>query len=335
MKQLSALFGGFYILICLLLPGAAHASPPKFRVALILDKGGRDDKSFNSAAYAGGAKARKDLGIMLKYVETMDDAAVETTMRSFAAKDYDLIVAIGFSMKDAVAKIAAQFPARHFVLVDSEAALPNVRSLIFDEHEGSYLVGAIAALTSKTGTVGFLGGMDVPLIRRFQMGFEAGVKKANPKARIINNYVGVTSDSWNNPAKAKELSLSQYNQGVDVIFAAAGASNYGLFDAAEERKKFAIGVDSNQNWVKPGFVLTSMLKRVDVAVFDTIKEASEGKFAGGVKTFGLANQGVDYSADEFNAKVLSSEVRKQADALKAEIVAGKIKVPDYYKNGRK
>jgi basic membrane protein A len=324
------------LLALVLAPFAALASPPaKFRVALILDKGGRDDKSFNSAAYAGGKRAREELGIMLKYVETMDDAAVETTMRSFAAKNYDLIIGIGFSMKDAVAKIAGQFPERHFVLVDAEAKLPNVRSLLFDEHQGSYLVGAIAALTSKTGQIGFLGGMDVPLIRRFQLGFEAGVKKINPKARVVNNYVGVMSDAWNNPAKAKELSLSQYNQGVDVIFAAAGASNYGLFDAAEERKKLAIGVDSNQNWVKPGFVLTSMLKRVDVAVYDVIKESSEGKFAGGVKTFGLANQGVDYAVDEHNEKILPMAVRKQVDALKAEIVAGKIKVPDYYKNARK
>jgi basic membrane protein A len=321
----------FFLLAFVCAPsGFALANPPKFRVALILDKGGRDDKSFNSAAYAGGAKARTELGIMLKYVETMDDAAVETTMRSFAAKNYDLIVAIGFSMKDAIAKVAGQFPQAHFVLVDAEAKLPNVRSLLFDEHQGSYLVGAIAGLTSKSDKVGFIGGMDVPLIRRFQLGFEAGVKKVNPKARVINNYVGVMSDAWNNPAKAKELALSQYNQGVDVIFAAAGASNYGLFDAAEEKKKLSIGVDSNQNWVKPGFVLTSMLKRVDIAVYDTINEAKGGKFIGGVKTFGLKNQGVDYAVDEFNEKLLQPEVRQKVEALKAEIVAGKIKVPDYY-----
>ncbi|RZA08061.1 MAG: BMP family ABC transporter substrate-binding protein [Proteobacteria bacterium] len=321
----------FFLLVLFSAPiTSALATTPKFRVALILDKGGRDDKSFNSAAYAGGAKARTELGIMLKYVETMDDAAVETTMRSFAAKNYDLIVAIGFSMKDAIAKVAAQFPQAHFVLVDAEAKLPNVRSLLFDEHQGSYLVGAIAGLTSKSDKVGFIGGMDVPLIRRFQLGFEAGVKKVNPKARVINNYVGVMSDAWNNPAKAKELALSQYNQGVDVIFAAAGASNYGLFDAAEEKKRLSIGVDSNQNWVKPGFVLTSMLKRVDIAVYDTINEAKSGKFVGGVKTFGLKNQGVDYAVDEFNEKLLSPEVRKKVEALKSEIVAGKIKVPDYY-----
>jgi basic membrane protein A len=233
-------------------------------------------------------------------------------------------------MKDAIAKVAGQFPQAHFVLVDAEAKLPNVRSLLFDEHQGSYLVGAIAGLTSKSDKVGFIGGMDVPLIRRFQLGFEAGVKKVNPKARVINNYVGVMSDAWNNPAKAKELALSQYNQGVDVIFAAAGASNYGLFDAAEEKKKLSIGVDSNQNWVKPGFVLTSMLKRVDIAVYDTINEAKGGKFIGGVKTFGLKNQGVDYAVDEFNEKLLQPEVRQKVEALKAEIVAGKIKVPDYY-----
>jgi basic membrane protein A len=319
----------FLIALLCLFPFTASAA--EYRVALILDKGGKDDKSFNAAAFEGANRAKKELGIELKYVEAMDDVAIETTMRSFAQKKYDLILGIGFAMSDSVKKVAAQFPEVKFALVDAEVSLPNVRNLLFEEHQGSYLVGAMAALASKSGQVGFLGGMDVPLIRRFQMGFEAGVKKVNPKAKIVANYIGVTSDAWNNPAKAKELSLSQYNKGVDVIFAAAGASNYGLFDAAEEKKKLSIGVDSNQNWVKPGFVLTSMLKRVDVAVFDAVKDAKAGKFSAGTQRFGLANQGIDYAMDKHNEKLVTPEMKKRVDELKREILAGKINVPDYYK----
>lgn len=305
-----------------------------YRVALVLDKGGKDDKSFNAAAFEGASKAKNELGVQLKYVEATDDAAIEGMIRSFAQKKFDLIVAIGFSMAEGVNKVAKAFPEQKFTLVDSEVKLPNVRCLMFEEHQGSYVVGALAGLMTKTNRVGFLGGMDASLIRRFQMGFEAGLKKTNPKAKLDTNYVGVTSEAWNNPAKAKELALAEYSKGADIIFGAAGASNYGLFDAAEDKKKFAIGVDSNQNWVKPGFVLTSMLKRVDVAVFDTIKDAKAGKFSAGTVRFGLNNQGVDYAVDKYNEKLLPAGVREKVDAIKAEIANGKIHVPDYYKNGK-
>ncbi len=309
-----------------------NVAQAQLKVALVLDKGGKDDKSFNSAAFAGVNKAKKEFGINLKYVEAMDDAAIESTIRSFAQKKFDLIIGVGFAMADGVQKVAAQFPQLKFALVDAEVKLPNVQNLLFQEHEGSYLVGAIAGLTTKTNKVGFLGGMDVPLIRRFQMGYAAGVKKVNPKAVVSTNYIGVTGDAWNNPAKGKELALAQFNQGADIVFGAAGASNYGLFDAAEEKKLFAIGVDSNQNWVKPGLVLTSMLKRVDVAVYDAVKAVQEGKFVGGTRRFGLENQGIDYAVDKYNEKLLSPELRKKVEALKADILAGKIQVPDYYKN---
>ena len=186
-------------------------------------------------------------------------------------------------------------------------------------------------MTSHTGTIGFVGGMDIPLIRRFEMGYAAGAKKINPAIVISANYVGITSEAWNNPPKGKELALAQYESGADIIFAAAGASGLGVFDAAEEKKKFAIGVDSNQNWTKPGLILTSMLKRVDEAVFNTISETKAGSFTGGVKQFGLANKGIDYAVDQYNEKILTAAVRKRADELKAEIIAGKIEVPDYYK----
>src|ERR1051325_9579826 len=303
----------------------------EFKVGLVLDRGGKDDKSFNSSAYEGATRAKNKLSIFLKYVEAADDNAFEPSLRAFAQRDYDLIIGIGFAQKEAVKKVAAQFPEKHFAIVGSEVALPNVRSLMFEEHEGAYVIGAIAAMTSKTGKIGFVGGMDIPLIRRFEMGYEEGAKRVKPDITVLANFVGVTSEAWNNPPKGKELAVSQYERGVDVIFAAAGASGLGVFRGAEEKQKFAIGVDANQNWTKPGLILTSMLKRVDEAVFSTIEEAKGGKFAGGVKRFGLATNGVDYDVDQYNAKILTESVRRRADELKAEIVAGKIVVPDYYK----
>ncbi|KYG67531.1 ABC transporter substrate-binding protein [Bdellovibrio bacteriovorus] len=301
------------------------------KVALVLDKGGKDDKSFNAAAYAGATRAEKDLKIDLKYVEATDTNAVENLHRSFARKNFDLIIGIGFAQKEAVRKVAAQFPKMKFALIDGEVTAPNVRSLLFEEHEGSFLVGALAAMKSKNNTVGFVGGMDIPLIRRFAMGYAAGAKHVNPNIKVIENYVGVTGEAWNNPAKAKELALSQFSQKADVIFVAAGASGTGVFDAAEEKKIYAIGVDSNQNWIKPGVILTSMLKSVDVAVYDTIKETQAGKFSGGISRFGLKNNGVDYTLDKYNEKLITPEMKKKVDDLKKQIVDGKITVPDYYK----
>jgi basic membrane protein A len=302
-----------------------------FKVGLVLDRGGRDDKSFNASAYEGASAAKDKLGIHLRYVEATDENSFEPMLRAFAQRDYDLIIGVGFAQKDAIAKVAAQFPQKHFAIVDSEVDLPNVRSLMFEEHQGAYLIGAIAAMVSKTGKIGFVGGMDVPLIRRFQLGYEAGAKKINPQITVLSNFCGVTPDAWNNPPKAKELALAQYEDGADVIFAAAGASGFGVFDAAEEKQKLAIGVDSNQNWIKPGFILTSMLKRVDLAVYSTIEDAQAGKFTGGVKRFGLADKGVDYAIDQYNDKLLPQSVRARVDQLKADIIAGKIDVPDYYK----
>ncbi len=303
----------------------------EFKVGLVLDRGGKDDKSFNSSAYEGASRAKDKLGIGLKYVEAPDDNAFEPMLRALALREFDLIIGIGFAQKEAMQKVAAQYPQRHFAIVDAQVQAPNVRALMFQEHEGAYIVGAIAAMTSKTGKVGFVGGMDIPLIRRFEMGYQAGARKINPQVTVLANFVGVTSEAWNNPPKGKELAVSQYEAGADIIFAAAGASGLGVFDAAEEKRKYAIGVDANQDWTKPGLILTSMLKRVDEAVFTTIEEAKAGKFTGGIKWFGLANHGVDYSFDQYNAKILTEPVRQRAEELKAEIIAGKIVVPDYYK----
>jgi basic membrane protein A len=306
-----------------------------FRVGLVLDKGGKDDKSFNSAAYQGCMRAKKELGIDLKYVEATDFIVIEQFLRAFAKKNYDLIIGIGFAQTDAVKKIAQKFPDKKFVIVDGNVDLPNVSSLLFKEQEGSFLVGALAALKSSKDTVGFIGGMDIPLIRRFQMGYEAGVHYAKKNDHVTSNFIGVTGEAWNNPAKAKDLALSQYNSGVDVIFVAAGASGNGVFDAAEETKKLAIGVDSNQNWVKPGFILTSMLKRVDNAVFDAIQKAKDGKFVAGVTRYGLASGGVDYALDEYNKKLIPEDLKNKIEDIKKQIIAGKIDIPDYYLIGNK
>ncbi len=310
---------------------AVPAISAEFKVGLVLDRGGKDDKSFNSSAYEGAMRAKRETGVFVKYVEAADDNQFEPSLRSFAQRGFDLIIGIGFAQKEAIKKAALQFPKRHFAIVDAQVDAPNVRCLLFEEHEGAYLIGAIAAITSRTGKIGFVGGMDIPLIRRFEMGYEAGAKKINPAINLSANYVGISSEAWNNPPKGKELALAQYESGADIIFAAAGASGLGVFDAAEEEKKFAIGVDANQNWMKPGLILTSMLKRVDEAVFTTIVEAKAGKFTGGVKRFGLSNKGIDYAVDQYNEKILTDAVRKKAEELKAEIIAGKIQVPDYYK----
>lgn len=301
------------------------------KVGLVLDKGGKDDKSFNSAAYAGATQAEKELGIELKFVEATDTNALENLHRSFARKKFDLIIGVGFAQKDAVRKIAAQFPDVKFALVDGEVEAANVRSLLFEEHEGSFIVGAIAAMKSKTGVLGFVGGMDIPLIRRFAMGFKAGALHQNKKIKLIENYIGSTGDAWNNPAKAKELVLAQTAAKADVIFVAAGASGMGAFDGAEAKKVFAIGVDSNQNWMKPGVILTSMLKRVDKSVYDAIKDARDGKFAAGIVRSGLSNDGVGYSVDQHNQSILDAKTIAQAEAIKKQIISGAIVVPDYYK----
>ncbi len=315
------------ILYFILAAQSAFAGP---KVAIVFDKGGKDDKSFNTSAYAGAMEAKEKLGAEIKYVEAPDANSFEPMLKAFAKKDFDLIIAIGVSQSDALNKVAPLHPDKKFLIIDAEVKGPNVITALFQEHEGSYLVGALAAMKSKTGVIGFIGGMDIPLIRRFQMGYEAGAKKVNPKIKIITNYIGVTGDAWHNPPRAKELALSQISGKADIIFHAAGASGAGLFDAVEEKGILAIGVDSNQNWVKPGKVLTSMLKRVDRAVFDVISEVSKGKFTPGLRRLGLKDTGIDYAMDSHNASLVTPEMKTKVEALKAEIIAGKIKVPDFY-----
>src|SRR5213075_2005027 len=262
----------------------------KIRVGIVFDIGGKDDRSFNAAAWAGAKCAetgkwpdgtscgKPALPIVLRDIEPGNPTSIEPAMRAFAERNYDLIIGIGFAQTPIIELVAKDYPNIQFAIVDGFSDLPNVASLIFKEHEGSYLVGMLAAKTSKTGTIGFLGGMDIGLIHRFKGGYEEGAQSVNPKIKVIQNYVGVTDSAWNNPGKGKELSLAQIGKGADVIFTAAGNSGLGAFDAIEQAGKvngrathFVIGVDSNQNMVKPGFVLTSIIKQVDEAMYSIVQ----------------------------------------------------------------
>lgn len=300
----------------------------KVRVGIVYDIGGKDDKSFNAAAWQGVLRAKKELNIVLRDVEPGDPTSIEPCLRAFAERNYDLIIGVGFAQSPLIENVAKDYPKLRFAVIDSLVNLPNVASLIFKEHEGSFLVGMIAARKSQTGKIGFVGGMDIPLIHKFETGYEEGAKYARPDIQVMQNYVGITDAAWNNPSKGKELAKNQYESGADVVFQAAGNSGLGVFDAAEEMKKLAIGVDSNQNWVKPGFILTSMLKRVDVAVFSIVKEIVDKRFQGGIHVYGLDNDGVGFALDDYNKALVPETVISEVNEAKKKILAGEIKVTD-------
>src|SRR6266446_2960997 len=319
----------------------------KIHVGIVFDIGGKDDRSFNAAAWAGvrcaetgkwpnGESCGKPaLGIILRDIEPGTPNAIEPAMRAFAERGYDLIIGVGFAQAPIMELVAKDYPNIHFAIIDGVSQLPNVASLVFKEHEGSYLVGVLAAKTTKTNVLGFVGGMDIPLIHRFEKGYEEGAKSVNPNVQIVQNYVGVTDAAWNNPGKGKELSLAQISKGADVIFTAAGNSGLGAFDAVEQQGKqngrathFVIGVDSNQNMVKPGFVLTSMVKRVDNAVYNIVEDVVNHRFSPGLHVFGLEKDGVGYAMDANNKDLISPEAIQEAEEAKKKIIAGEIKVTD-------
>ena len=328
----------------------------KIHVGIVFDIGGKDDRSFNAAAWAGVKCAeagmlpdgktscgKPAMDIVLRDVEPGNPVSIEPAMRAFAERGYDLVIGIGFAQSPIMEKVARDYPNIHFAIIDGvifeddgKTPKANVASLVFKEHEGSYLVGLIAGMTSKTGTLGFIGGMDIGLIHRFEGGFEQGAKAANPKIQVIQNYVGVTDAAWNNPGKGKEIALAQISKGADVIFTAAGNSGLGAFDAVEQSGKdasgrathFVIGVDSNQNMVKPGFVLTSMVKHVDNAVYDIVKDVVNHKFQGGFHVFGLDTDGVGYVMDNNNQNLVSPEAIRAAEEAKKKIVEKQITVID-------
>ena len=293
--------------------------------AVIFDMGGKFDKSFNQAAF-DGAEAWKKAGASRNYLEFEISNATqrEQALRRMAERGANPIVAIGFSQGAAVEKVAKEFPNLRFAIIDFVVNLPNVQSIVFNEHEGSFLVGMMAAMASKTGKVGFVGGMDIPLIRKFQCGFEQGAKYANPKADVSANMTGTTPAAWNDPARGAELTKAQFAKGVDVVFAAAGGTGTGVYQAAKDAGKLAIGVDSNQNHLHPGVMLTSMVKRVDVAVTSAFNGVKPG-----LSTMGLKENGVDAAMDEHNAKLVTAEMKAKVAQARADIISGKLKVVDY------
>ena len=315
------------VLLTLTLTGPATAQ--EFVPAVVFDMGGKFDKSFNEAAYAGAERFKKETGIAYREFEVTAEAQREQALRNMARRGSAIVVGIGFSQASGMEKVAREFPNLKFAIVDAVVDLPNVRSIVFKEHEGSFLVGMAAAMASKTGKVGFVGGMDIPLIRRFALGYEEGARYVNPKIEIFQNMTGTTPAAWNDPTRGGELARSQFDRGADVIYAAAGATGLGVLQAAKDKGRLAIGVDSNQNHIHPGTILTSMIKRVDLAVYETFKTAKEGIWKPGVRSLGVAEGGVGYSVDQYNRTLITADMEKRLQQARADIVAGKIKVTDY------
>ena len=308
--------------------GAAMAEP-----ALIFDLGGKFDKSFNEAAFNGAQRWAEETGGTFFEIELQSEAQREQALRRFAEAGANPVITTGFAFADPVNTVAGDYPDTKFVNIDGwmPDVPPNVQLIGFQEQQGSYLVGMLAAMASKTGSVGFIGGMDIPLIRQFGCGFAQGVKAVNPDASVIANMTGTTPAAWNDPVKGSELTKAQISQGADVIYAAAGGTGVGVLQTAADEDILSIGVDSNQNYLHPGKVLTSMLKRVDVAVYDSMK-AGEAMETGGFTTLGLAEDGVGYALDEYNADLISDEMKATVDEARQKIIDGELEVVSYYAN---
>ncbi len=307
----------------LALTSAAALAEP----AIIYDLGGKFDKSFNEAAFNGAEKWAKETGGTYKELEMQSEAQREQALRQLAEGGANPIVMTGFAFGDVLNTVAPDYPDTKFAIVDMVVEQPNVKSVVFNEHEGSYLVGMMAAMASKTNTVGFIGGMDIPLIRKFACGYAQGVKAVNPDATVVVNFTGTTPAAWNDPVKGAELAKGQKAQGADVIYAAAGGTGVGVLQAAADEGILSIGVDSNQNYMHPGKVLTSMLKRVDNAVYEAFKEGDA--LTPGIAVMGLANEGVGYALDENNAALVTEDMKAKVDAAAGEIKAGTLAVHDY------
>ncbi|ETI60648.1 BMP family lipoprotein [Marinomonas profundimaris] len=303
----------------------AQAADP----AVVYDQAGKFDKSFNEGVYNGVKKYTTDSGVQVREFEPKNEAQVEQGLRRLAKRGYSPIVTVGFNMTSAVEKVAKDFPKINFTLIDGVIDLPNVQSVVFKEHEGSFLVGALAAMASKTDTVGFIGGMDIPLIRKFGCGYEQGVKYASSSATVLQNMTGSTGAAFNDPTKGSELAKSQFSKGADVVFAAAGGTGMGVYQAAKDEGKLAIGVDSNQNHIQPGTMLTSMVKRVDQAAYNTYKDAAAGTWKSGLVVLGLAQGGVDWALDDNNAGLITADMKAKIKDIRAKIISGDIKVHDY------
>ncbi|WP_206355574.1 BMP family lipoprotein [Vibrio maerlii] len=303
--------------------------------AVVYDTAGKFDKSFNEAVFQNGVKKyNADKGVKVREFEPQNEAQREQGLRRLASRGFSPIVAVGFNFSSAVEKVAKEFPDAQFTIIDSVVDLPNVQSVVFKEHEGSFLVGALAAKASATGKVGFVGGMDIPLIRKFECGYQQGAKYANPSVETFLNMTGSTPAAFADPAKGSELAKSQFSKGVDVIYAAAGGTGLGVYQAAKDAGKFAIGVDSNQNHLQPGTMLTSMVKKVGVAAYATWEDAEAGTWTAGIKSLGLKEGAVEWALDENNKELITEEMKTYLAGLEADIIAGKISVHDYMSNNK-
>ena len=313
-------------------PETAKPAGAAFPVGLVFDIGGRGDKSFNDAAFAGLTRAQQELGIRFTTLETSEGSDREAQLRQLASGDSKLIFGVGFLFTDDVRNLAKEFPDKKFACIDytvtpNDTLPPNLVALKFRENEGSFLVGALAAWLSKTHKVGFVGGMEIPLIRKFQAGYVAGAKAADPKVDVLVKYAGTTGAAFKDPTKGKELGLAEYHAGADIIFHASGSTGLGVFEAARELKKLAIGVDSDQYLTADpkvkDVIMTSMLKKVDVAVYDFITQVNDDKFTAGTTTYDLAKDGVGYATSGGQV----DDIKTQLEDAKAKIISGEIKVP--------
>lgn len=325
MKIVSALMGA----AALLGMATAALADNHFKPAVIYDLGGKFDRSFNQASFMGAERFKEETGIDYREFEIQSDAQREQALRRFAEAGNNPIVVAGFAQASAMEKVASEFPDTNFTIIDAVVDLPNVRSVVFKEEEGSYLVGMLAAMESDTGTVGFVGGMDIPLIRAFACGYVQGAKAVNPDITVLQNMTGTTGAAWNDPVKGGELAKGQIDQGADVIYHAAGGTGRGVLQAAADAGVMGIGVDSNQNYLHPGQVLTSMLKRVDVAVYNAFMDAKNGEFTGGTQVLGLAENGVGYAVDDNNKDLISEDMKSAVEDAKQKIIDGEIEVHDY------
>jgi basic membrane protein A len=317
------------LLLATLAAFAGLAAAQEFSPAVVFDMGGKFDKSFNEAAYNGAERFKKESGIAYRDFEVTNEAQREQALRNMARRGSQIVVGIGFAQASGMEKVAKEFPATKFAIVDAVVNLPNVQSIVFKEHEGSFLVGMAAAMASKSGKIGFVGGMDIPLIRKFAVGYEEGAKYVNPKIEIFQNMTGTTPAAWNDPTRGGELARSQFDRGADVVYAAAGATGLGVLQAAKDRGRLAIGVDSNQNYLYPGTMLTSMVKRVDLAVYESFKFAREGVWQPGVRVLGVAEGGVGYSLDQYNRSLITPDMEMRLSQARSDIVEKRLKVTDY------
>jgi basic membrane protein A len=308
---------------------ASRVTAQEFVPAMVFDMGGKFDKSFNEAAYNGAERFKQETGIAYREFEVTSAAQREQALRTMARRGAHVVVGIGFAQASGVEKVAKEFPNVKFAIIDAVVNLPNVQSIVFKEHEGSFLVGMAAAMASKTGKIGFVGGMDIPLIRKFALGYQEGARYLNPKIEIFQNMTGTTPAAWNDPTRGGELARSQFDRGADVVYAAAGATGLGVLQAARDKGRLAIGVDSNQNHIHPGTILTSMVKRVDLAVYEAFKTAKDGTWKAGLRHLGLAEGGVGYALDQHNRHLITAEIERRLEQARADIVAGRIKVTDY------